>query len=390
MRSSLDPGRSVLGGAGILLAAVLALFAFDADAHKSSDAYLQINAESQQTALRWDIALRDLDVALDLDLDGNGALTWGEIKAAWPRIIAYALSHIDVPGCTLAPTGQGLERRNDGVYAVLHLEGACTLAPDTAIGYSLFADIDPTHRGLARIKRSGQDEVLQMLVPQPPSRTGRSAAAATASAGSAKAPANPGATVSFLREGMHHIFTGYDHLLFLLCLILPAVLRRQDGRWQPVTRLSAALMPVAAIVTAFTVSHSITLALAALRIVVLPSSIIEPAIAVTIMLAALDNVRPFFPVPRAVVALVFGFVHGFGFANVLGELELDRTHFAWALLQFNLGIELGQLAVVAGATALLFAIRNWSRYRLIVLRGGSLAALSIATFWVLERSAISF
>ena len=111
---------------------------------------------------------------------------------------------------------------------------------------------------------------------------------------------------------------------------------------------------MAGIVTAFTVAHSITLALAALKLVSLPSWFIEPAIAVTIVLAAIDNVWPVFPVRRVVVTFVFGLIHGFGFASVLAELNLPTADFAWALLQFNLGLEAGQLMVVVAATAVLF------------------------------------
>ncbi|MGZ5277657.1 MAG: HupE/UreJ family protein, partial [Caldimonas sp.] len=152
-------------------------------------------------------------------------------------------------------------------------------------------------------------------------------------------------------------------------------------------RLSQAILPVVGIVTAFTVAHSITLALAALKLVSLPSSFIEPAIAVTIVLAAVDNVRAVFPVRRVVVTFFFGLIHGFGFASVLAELNLPTADFAWALLQFNLGLELGQLLIVVFATAVLFGLREWPRYRPVVIRGGSLVAISIAGIWFVERVA---
>ena len=185
---------------------------------------------------------------------------------------------------------------------------------------------------------------------------------------------------------MRHILTGYDHVLFLLCLLLPAVMRRTAEGWRPVGRLSEAVLPVLGIVTAFTVAHSITLGLAALKLVSLPSSFIEPAIAVTIMLAALDNVWPVFPVRRIVVTFLFGLIHGFGFASVLSELNLPSADFAWALLQFNVGLELGQLMIVGVAAAVLFNLRNWSGYRQTVIRGGSMAALAIAALWFIERT----
>ncbi len=193
--------------------------------------------------------------------------------------------------------------------------------------------------------------------------------------------------MQFLREGVHHILTGYDHVLFLMCLLLPSVMRRTPAGWQPVPRLAHALLPVFGIVTAFTVAHSITLALAALKWVALSPAFIEPAIAVTIVLAALDNVRPIFRGRRAIVTFCFGLIHGFGFAGVLAELNLPSSQFAWALLQFNLGLELGQLAIVLAATAMLFLLRRQPRYPLWAIRGGSLAAMGMGLLWFIERTA---
>jgi hypothetical protein len=202
---------------------------------------------------------------------------------------------------------------------------------------------------------------------------------------SGAATASPPATPSFLAEGIGHILGGYDHVLFLLCLLLPSVLRRTASGWQPVDRLWQAVWPVAGIVTAFTLAHSITLGLAALKIVSLPSSFIEPAIAVTIMVAALDNALHVFGGHRALVTFFFGLIHGFGFAGVLGELDLPAADFALALLQFNVGLELGQLAIVVVAVTLLYLLRPWRGYPRWVVGGGSLAAGAIALTWFAER-----
>ncbi|MDQ6628699.1 MAG: HupE/UreJ family protein [Pseudomonadota bacterium] len=377
-------GRSALIG-------LLAAAAGAAHAHKSSDAYLQIAAAPGKLEVRSDIALRDLDVVLDLDTDADGKLTWGEVRAAWPRIEAYAMQHIAIEGCPLRPTGRGLERRNDGAYAVLYLQSSCTLPEPPKIIYSLFADVDPTHRGIAKIQRPG--EALRLLVLEPGASRGVETRAASAPVSGA-ATANGGANRSegaprwaFLVEGVRHILGGYDHVLFLLCLLLPSVMRRTATGWQPVERLSQAVWPVVGIVSAFTVAHSITLCLAALKIVSLTSAFIEPAIAVTIMLAAADNIWPIFPVRRVVVTFFFGLIHGFGFASVLSELNLPTADFAWALLQFNVGLELGQLLVVGLATAVLFGLRGWRSYRAFVIRGGSAVALGIAGLWLVERTA---
>ena len=118
----------------------------------------------------------------------------------------------------------------------------------------------------------------------------------------------------------------------------------------------------------------------------LSPSFVEPAIAATIMLAAFDNLRPLLLRWRGWVTFCFGLIHGFGFAGVLGELQLPPAQFGWALFQFNLGLELGQLCLVLTVVPLLFALRLRTRYVALVLRGGSAAALLMAVVWLVERT----
>ncbi len=380
----------------ILLLLALLVGTAPASAHKASDSYLQVEEGAAGLAVRWDIALRDLDAALDLDLDGDGRLTWGEVKTAWPRIETYALARLQIEGCTLQPGERTLERRNDGAYAVLHLTAPCHPKAAPVIAYTLFREVDPTHRGIAKVQLQGRPLALSVLDPTHSPKIGTlavaGAGAGSLEAGAATSPPTKDngaltAGLGFGKEGVRHILTGYDHVLFLLCLLLPSVMRRTPQGWQPVERLSQAVWPVVGIVTAFTVAHSITLGLAALKVVSLPPAFIEPAIAVTIILAALDNVWPFFPVRRVVVTFFFGLIHGFGFAGVLAELNLPTGRFAWALLQFNLGLEVGQLLIVVVVTGLLFLARRWRDYPTWVIRGGSYAAILVGVLWLVERTA---
>ncbi len=363
-----------------------------ASAHKASDAYLQIDATAQGTAVRLDVALRDLEAALDIDTDQDGKLTWAEVKAAWPAIEQYALAGVTIAGCPLRVDGRALERRNDGAYAVLMLSSPCVLPAAPAIGYTLLREVDPTHRGIVKLQRPGQPVVVMLLDPTRASSggmgAGPAASGAPAASGVVAASAAPTASAwGFLKDGIHHIVTGYDHVLFLLCLLLPSVMRRTRDGWRPVERLSQAVLPVVGIVSAFTVAHSITLALAALKVISLSPAFIEPAIAVTIILAALDNIWPIFPVRRVVVTFFFGLIHGFGFANVLSELNLPTSQFVWALLEFNIGLEIGQLMIVCGVTALLFGLRQRASYPSWVIRGGSFAAIVVGVLWLIERTA---
>jgi hypothetical protein len=353
-------------------ALLFTLAAGPALAHKASDAYLQLDATPQRASLRVDVALRDLDLALDLDTDADGRLTWGEVRTGWPAIEAYLRSRVEVASCALPDSQRALERRIDGIYAALTMSGDCSLAVPPAVRYAVLGDVDATHRGIASVRWGDEPVVLQVLAPTGPTE-----------------PRGVGTdeAASFLREGIHHIVTGYDHVLFLMCLLLPAAMRRGPAGWRPVQRLREAALPVFGIVTAFTLAHSITLALAALKWISLPPSFIEPAIAATIVLAAIDNLRSIFGGRRVLVAFGFGLIHGFGFAGVLGELDLPGWQFARALFEFNLGLELGQLVIVAAATTGLFLFRRWPRYPAWAIRGGSAVAMLMGALWFVERTA---
>jgi hypothetical protein len=175
-------------------------------------------------------------------------------------------------------------------------------------------------------------------------------------------------------------------VLFLLALLLPAVLRRDGARLEGVADIRGALMHVVRVVTAFTVAHSVTLSLATLRLVRPPSDLVEIAIAGSVLLAALNNLRPLFGRREWIVAFVFGLVHGFGFAGVLAELGLPAGALALALVGFNLGVEVGQLAIVLVFVPVAFGLRETWAYRTLVFRFGSLVVAGIAAVWMVQRS----
>jgi len=176
---------------------------------------------------------------------------------------------------------------------------------------------------------------------------------------------------TFIPSGIHHILIGPDHILFLVGLLL------LGGTWGALVR----------IVTAFTIGHSLTLSAAALNYVSPPASVIEPAIALSIVFVGADNlVRGEGRDLRAAVALVFGLVHGFGFANVLREFGLPREALGWSLFSFNLGVEIGQLLIVFLVASVLSAIRRRSTalaYR--VAYAGSVVVIAAGTYWFVQR-----
>ena len=191
--------------------------------------------------------------------------------------------------------------------------------------------------------------------------------------------------IVFTWEGVWHIWIGIDHILFLVALLLPSVLRLENGKWVPVSNFKDAFYNVLKVVTAFTLAHSVTLSLAALNIVTLPSKFVESVIAFSVVLAALNNIFPMVSDRVWAVALGFGFIHGFGFANVLADLELPTGTLAVALLSFNIGVELGQLAIVLVFFPIIFVLRQQAFYQPIKLRLGSAIIGLIATLWIVDR-----
>ncbi|WP_426112808.1 HupE/UreJ family protein [Massilia sp. PWRC2] len=386
------------------LIAMMACTSAPALAHKPSDSYLTLQVQGRQVTGQWDIALRDLDMAIGLDADGNGELTWDEVKARHPAIAAYALSRLrlasgdgDQFACPLAVSAQLLDDHSDGAYAVLQLAATCPAAVTTLnVDYRLLFDIDPQHKGLLRLEHRADGAAS----------TTNSSTSSTSSTSTSTAIFTPDASrqrlavagasrwtqfIDYVRHGIWHIWIGFDHILFLLSLLLPAVLlfgvsgNIRRARWQGGANFRAACIDVLKIVTAFTLAHSITLSLAVLGVLSLPSRVVESAIALSVVLAALNNIWPLFPRRRALAAFAFGLIHGFGFASVLLDLGLPAASLLLSLVGFNVGVELGQLTIVAIFLPLAYLARDSAFYRKIVLVGGSAVIAAIALVWLIER-----
>lgn len=174
----------------------------------------------------------------------------------------------------------------------------------------------------------------------------------------------------FLSLGVEHIWTGYDHLLFLTGLLLVA------------DRLRSMLM----IVTGFTVAHSITLSVAALGVLSPPSAIVEPAIALTILFVGLENLWQPTPKRRVVLTFCLGLIHGFGFAGALREVGLPRDSLLLALLSFNGGVEVGQASVVALALPLLLLLRRWPPWQRRLVPALSIGVALAGLYWFVQRT----
>lgn len=364
-----------------LLIIVLGLYATSAYAHKPSDSYLTLRADGAMLTGHWDIALRDLNVVLDLDTNQDSRIDWGEVRSRLTDIDAYALSRLtlstDSSPCQIAVVDHLIDRHTDGAYVVLALRGTCASPVERlSVDYRLLYDVDAQHRGLLKLDSANGAGVVSAVFPSEKHLQ-------TFLMGKVSAWSQ---LFSFIRDGVGHIALGYDHILFLIALLLPAVLGRVGRVWGPVPRLSDALWNVAKTVTAFTLAHSITLSLATLQVVQLPSRLTESMIALSVLVTAIDNVIPILPPKRWIVAFSFGLMHGFGFASVLVDLDLPRSALALSLFGFNAGVEIGQLILVALLIPLAYAARTARFYQPLVLRGGSMVIAVLALGWLVERS----
>lgn len=371
--------RRVEAAAFFTILLMLVLLSQPAWAHKPSDSYLALTVQGERIDGQWDIALRDLNDAIGLDADDDGAVTWGEVQAKHRDIAAYAFSRLRLESqgaaCRTAVTDHLIDRHTDGTYAMLRFTAVCREEVNRlTIDYRLLFDLDAQHRGLLRLTQGEQTQtaIFNQEFPTHSLTTGEASVWQQVR--------------QYLREGIWHIWLGFDHVLFLLALLLPAVLVRVDRRWHAVEDFSSAVREVVAIVTAFTVAHSLTLSLATLGIIHLPSRLVESAIAASVLLAGIANLYPGIARRRRLAAFAFGLIHGFGFAGVLSDLGLPQGSLLLSLVSFNLGVEIGQLAIVAAFLPLAYGFRRGSYYQVIIVRAGSVAVILLALLWLVERA----
>ncbi len=375
-------------------------------AHKSSDAYLILQATPNKMTLRVDVALRDLDRDLALDADGDANITWGEVRSRWGDIDRLLRQSIQLQtkqaACAARSVGNPmLDDHSDGAYAVVEYQidcGASSGDPTLALQYALFKQTDADHRGLLRLQTSDGKTFPMVLVPsadwRPLTATAPSTTAANANGtgrttnAAAVAPAHdaPSGFIGFIAEGARHIAAGWDHILFIVTLMLVAVFRRDVSGWVAQPRRKDVLVEALKVITAFTLTHSITLGLAAAGLLAPPTRWVESIIALSVLIAALDNVKPWLPLPRWSMAALFGLFHGFGFAGPLQDLGLRGSALVVPLFGFNLGVELGQLAIAAVVLPWLLLMRKHPTYRQWVMPAVSIGVALLALVWLVERA----
>ena len=331
-----------------------------AQAHPLDESRSDITVSGRTIA--WRLSVHTVFLSA-LDTSGNGVVEPAEIDANAPalqrffarRLLVNSGGNLCIPAITNISAPPGLPR------ALIVLEYRCASPIEKLrIEMHLFDGVSPNWVSLARL--AWGREVKEFAF--------REGAASWEVSGALHA----GLTAqlrSFLALGIEHIFTGYDHLLFLVGLLL------LGGRFWSLVK----------IVTAFTVAHSVTLILAALGVVHVSSRIVEPAIALSIAYVGAENFFLKSTDRRWIVAFAFGLIHGFGFASILREMGLPERGLVLSLLSFNVGVEIGQMAVVAVVLPIILLVRRqvWQRW---AVNAASLAITGMGLYWFVERLAL--
>jgi len=362
---------------------IVFFFAPVALAHKTSYAYLNAVVAEDSVSGKLELAVRDFDFAFFDYAFGPGADRGGKVNLDQlhrheKEIAALLLDKISIgspaASCSLKPGAITLSNHGGEDYVDLPFSGDCeSLGAQLRVGYDLMFAIDPQHRAIIDVRRDGESFSGVMT---PDTKVLQFNAAGK----------NLRDTIlAYIRQGVHHIWIGYDHILFVCSLLLPAVLMRTGNKWLPVDGLAGAFWGVASVITAFTLAHSITLSAAVFGILEFPSRFVESAIAASVAIAAINNIFPYITRRLWVVAFCFGLVHGLGFASVLSEFGLPDDRKLAAVVSFNIGVELGQLAIVAAVLPILFIARRKVAYSRVVVPAGSFVIAVVAMIWFVER-----
>ncbi|MCI3922724.1 HupE/UreJ family protein [Paenibacillus sp. TRM 82003] len=360
-----------------------------AQAHFSSTGYSDISADEKNLYYKLYLTEHDVIEAMPLDVDGDGKLSEEELRGSQETLRKFASDSIAVTGdgrltdtqLRAVALAEKADQRMLEFDLVFPFEEPVGLY---VIQYGVFYDgLDNNHRSFATI-RIGESTVTQVINPnnnilqiQGSTADGTSSGASITGSSHDSASSAAAGWVqtfgAFTFMGMEHIWSGIDHLLFVFGLMLSA---RHAGRWTLVKLL-----------TAFTIGHSVTLVLASLKLASASPVIVEPLIALSIVYVAVENIRKKEKVNLSwQVPALFGLIHGFGFAGLLEEAVSGAENVALPLFSFNLGVELGQFAVVLAVLPLLWLLRQWTaRPAWVYVSSGTIGAFGC--FWFVERVA---
>ena len=368
----------------------------DLSAHAPDQSYLYLRIYKESIGGRYELTAKDMNKAFGLNLPDELSLQL--VEPHLPKIYEYfkSRSNFKDNGKTYdvkftEPTILELNDKYDYVRFHFDLQGVETVPDELDIFYNVLFDKDPKHKGMLIVEYNWKAGIVDNEAMFSNVYSGDN----TQQTLSLKDASIMKGFIALVKLGIWHIWIGLDHILFILALILPSVVRRKESdiplslstahdSWMPVERFKPAFMYIVKIITFFTIAHSITLALASLQIINMPSWFVESIIALSIALAAFHNIKPIVKSKEWIIAFAFGLFHGFGFASVLGEKGLGGDYMVLSLLGFNVGVELGQLLIICMIFPVLYVIRKLKLYPAII-KYGSILLIFISIYWFIER-----
>lgn len=359
-----------------------------ANAHSLGQSYMFLQVYDASLNGSVDMSIADLNAALGLELPTDHSVTESDLEPHTDRMNAYLRDRVDlsIDGRAAALPLIGVELYDlplaQYVRVKFGFEDLPAPAEKVDVRYEVLFDQMPEHRGMLVVEHNWKtatfnNEANVSLIFSP------SATRQTLDLTSSSVWRG---FVGLVGMGVHHIWIGIDHILFLLALLLPAVVVRGANGWQPSDSFKGSLIYVVKVVTIFTIAHTITLSLAALGKISLSSRLVESIIALSIAIAALDILVPIFKKRIWWIVFAFGLFHGFGFASVLGDIGIPSKYLTHSLLGFNIGVELGQLVIVCALFPILYLARRTTAYTRGVLTVGALALIAVSMYWFIERA----
>ena len=369
------------------------IFIAQISAHEPDASYLYMRIYENGMGGRVELTGTDINKALSLGVPSDG-ITVADVTPHLQKIYDYLEQRVAISYQNNNykikwgdPTALQLDKMDDFIRFNFDLENVNEVPPYIDVKYNVLLDKISEHKGVMIMEYNWKAGIMEneALISDVFAQGDIQKKLDLTDASLWKG------FVALVKLGIWHIWIGLDHILFIVALILPAVVfRRKDdegnivNEWFPEPKFKPAFMYIIKIVTFFTVAHSITLALGALQLVDLPSRFVESIIALSIALAAIHNIIPVFRNKEYLVAFIFGLFHGFGFASVLGDKGLGGDFLVLSLLGFNVGVELGQLAIIVAIFPILFLIRKLPIYSYI-LKWGSVLLIFISLYWCIER-----
>ncbi len=357
-------------------------------AHSLGQTYLYMSLTETALSARFEVSVKDLNDALGLQLATDGSLELEQVVPYEERIASYLKKNIQIaldgkPG-TLNYQSTILRSPKLAQYVLseFRIEAPAGMPEFIDVEYGVMFDVDPKQQGILLIENNWRTGTFE----------NEASIALTFSANDRKQRLDLSRSTllrgmwSMSILGMHHIIEGIDHVMFLLALLLTSVVFRTGGRWQGVENFRVAGWNLLKIITLFTLAHTITLSLTTLETLAIHPRVVESVIAGSIVIAALEVFYPIFRSRIGLIVFLFGLFHGAGFASVLLSMNIHSDYLPLTLLGFNLGVELGQIAIVLVFFPLLFLVRSHWIYLRFGIQSTAAGLILVAGYWFIERA----